>query len=128
MSYHAFPSLMAVLGSVFDEEDVGDVRNAPTLTLLRAKLVEIRVLMLTRPIVTHECRYLVLRFQPLENVVDGSTRISFRRGTRYCCQKCANLCPSTTKFGLPIVRAGCRPMPSEVNTPIFDYAILVFQP
>ena len=47
---------MAVLGSVFDEEDVGDVRNAPTLTLLRAKLVEIRVLVLTRPIVTHECR------------------------------------------------------------------------
>ena len=37
---------MAVLGSVFDEEDVGDVRNAPTLTLLRAKMVEIRVLML----------------------------------------------------------------------------------
>ena len=69
---------MAVLGSVFDEEDVGDVRNAPTLTLLRAELVEIRVLVLTRPIVTHEYRYLVLRFQPLEYVTDGSTRVSFR--------------------------------------------------
>ena len=53
ISYHAFPSLMAVLGSVFDEEDVGDVQNAPTLTLLCAKLVEIRVLILTWPIVTH---------------------------------------------------------------------------
>ena len=69
---------MAVLGSVFDEEDVGDVRNAPTLTLLRAKVVEIRVLMLTRPIVTHECRLVNLRFQPLEYVMDGSTRVSFR--------------------------------------------------
>ena len=69
---------MAVLGSVFDEEDVGDVRNIPTLTLLRVKLVEIRVLVLTRPIVTHECRYLKLRFQPLEYVMDGSTRVSFR--------------------------------------------------
>ena len=38
VSYHAFPSPMAVLGSVFDEEDVGDVKNAPTLTLLRHKI------------------------------------------------------------------------------------------
>ena len=69
---------MAVLGSVFDEEDVGDVKNAPTLTLLRANLVEIRMLVLTRPLVAHEYRYLKLRFQPLEYVMDGSTRISFR--------------------------------------------------